>query len=146
MTQEEAIRCLGGISLERYQRWERGLLTPSAFIQTLSIWRLNTAPIQPAPIRPGRIRKHLGNLSVLALLMALLFAVHAQLGTRRPEVPPLKTMVAWSASQATGLQVSTQQCEAYATRLRATLAQLDEAGRKEVFENLAWVAATVTDG
>ncbi len=147
MSQETAIRCLGGISLRRYQRWERGLLTPSSFVQTLVIWRLNSGPglTPPNPKRSQTPWKRLKSVQTILLFFAVVAAGGAQLArSKTSTMPSLEAMVAESASKAQGELISADACQPYAERLRSTLTQLESNEHKEVLEEFSDMAKSVT--
>lgn len=131
-SQEEAAACLPGISLNRYQEWERGCRPPFGWFQTLIVWRLNTSPRPPLskPVRrharlPIALPAALG-LCVVAAILVHVVASHRSLS------PDLASSIAREASRALGYQVDAASYQTYADDLKGTLSQFDQAQREHI--------------
>lgn len=149
-TLDQAVATLPVISKKRFEQWEDGWRLPSSFVQTLVVWRLNTAP-EPHPEALSSTKRRLRwgsallpGLSVALLVMAVTALLNKPLSGSKHDLS-LEAIIAQSASDAQDDTVSPETYLDYANRLESTLTQLSDEERRQVFGDLSEAVETVID-
>ncbi len=139
----QASQCLPFVKPSRFEDWEDGRRLPPALLQTLIVWRLNTAPepkendsdsIDPS----GRI--FAPGLPLIAFvgvaLGTLIFAVHRHHQSSRPGYQWLAEEIAHSAWQSGLVKGQPSSYYTYAKRLESTILTFTPKQRNAIFGSL----------